>query len=297
MPVARHLGAAWASVHAPHDPRSLLVWLLERDFRGLGAAPAARTMDWAALREMASDLPVAFPVVRAGSALAEIDATAGAGSSSDGEQQVAFAAVAEAVRVARVLGTPHVVLAPGLVPLMGEIEHQDLGDPSSGWTLERAQALVARRSTGLGPALDRVCRFLHAVVRRYPDFRFSLTTSRNLRTVADRNGLEAVFEDLSSLGLGYWHDAAVVARREQLLGESQGEWLETFARRLRGGSMADASAEGLGLLPGTGVVDWSALAAAVPRTGQPMPWVLELDPSVDPREMQGVRSFLDRHGL
>ena len=61
--------------------------------------------------------------------------------------------------------------------------------------------------------------------------------------------------------------------------------------------MADASEEGLGLLPGTGVVDWPALAAAVPRMAQPMPWVLELDPSVDPREMQGARSFLDRHGL
>lgn len=297
MAVDRHLGVAWASVHAPHDPRSLLVWLLERKFHGLGAAPATRYMDWVAVREVASDLPVSFPVVRAGSFLAEVEPTAGVASSSDGDQQVAHAAVAEAVRIARVLGTPHVVLNPGLVPILGEIEHQDLGDPSAGWTPERARALLARRATGLAPALDRTCRFLHAVARRYPEFRFSLTTGRNLRTVADRQGLEAIYEDLASLGLGYWHDAAVVARRDQLLGESQGEWLEQFGRRLSGLSMGDASEEGLGLLPGTGVVDWAALAAATPRAGHALPAVLELDPAVDPREMPGARSFLDRHGL
>src|SRR5690606_12890469 len=144
----------------------------EARFAGLMAAPAPRALDWRALREQARDLPLRFAAVRAGSALAERSATAGLASAKDGERATAVAAVRQAVDTARVLGCRTVVLEPGVVPLLGEIECEDLGDTAYSWTHERAQALLARRKAVRNGALDRVCRTLFELVRSFPDIEF-----------------------------------------------------------------------------------------------------------------------------
>lgn len=297
MQVKRFLGSAWASVHGPHDPRRLLLWTLEARFAGIAASPGPRPLDWSALREAATDLPLAFGVVRAGSVLAERSATAGMASAKDSERHAAAQVVQQAVVTARVLGQPRVVIDPGLVPVIGEIEVDDLGDPRYAWTKERADALLARRKVGRNGAVDRVCRELFALVRRFPDIEFCLTTGRSLLAVADLGGLRDIFEDLAALKIGYWHDAAVAARREQVLGEAQGELLESFGNRLRGMSLGDASPDGIYLPPGSGGVDYGLLASYVPRASAGLPVVLELDPSVAPGELPGMRSCLDKHGL
>lgn len=297
MAVKRFLGSAWASVHGPSDPRRLLVWSLEAKFQGLGASPGPRAVDWDALSAAAADLPVEFAAVRAGSVFATRCATAGLASSKDGERQVAVQAVQNATAVARKLQCPVVVLEPGLVPVFGEVERDDLGDGEPGWTKERAQALLARRKAARNPALDRVCRELHSLVRSCPDISFCVAPGRSLLAVADLATLRDLFEDLHQLRLGYWHDAAVAARREQVLGEPQGEWLETFGNRLQGMTLGDASEEGMYLPPGSGGVDYGLVASYVPRAGAPLPVVLELDPSVPPGELPGMRSCLDQHGL
>jgi len=150
---------------------------------------------------------------------------------------------------------------------------------------------------GRNGALDRVCRELFGICRAFPDFRFCLTTGRSLRAVADLAGLQDIFEDLGSLRLGYWHDAAVCARRQQVLGEAQGEWLETFSNRFAGFSLGDASPEGLYRPPGSGGVDYGLLASYVRRSGAPTPAVLDLDPAVAPSELSGIRACLAKYGL
>lgn len=297
MHVKRFLGSAWASVHGPSDPKRLLIWALEAKFAGLLAAPGPRAMDWRTFHTVAAELPVEFAGVRAGSVFAARSATAGLASPKDGERLAATQAVAQAVAAARLLGCPTVILEPGLVPLFGDIECEDLGDASYQWTHERAQALLARRKAARNGALDRVCREVFALAKAFPDIEFCLTSGRSLRAIADRASLRDLFEDLHQLQLGYWHDAAVCARREQVLGEPQGEWLEEFGNRCRGFMLGDASPDGMYLPPGAGGVDYGLLASYVRRTGAPTPVVLELDPSVSPGELLGMHSCLDKHGL
>lgn len=296
MHVQRFLGSEWVSVHGPGDPRRSLVWILESGFMGLLAAPGPRAVEWPAMRQAATDLPFCFAGVRAGSVLSPRPPTAGLGSSRGGARQEALQAVTVAVGVARAIGCPRVILEPGLVPVVGEIQEDDLGETSYRWNRERVDALLARRKVGRNQALDQVCRTVHELVRTFPDIEWCMTTGRNLRTVADAAGLRDLFEDLGQLDLGYWHDAAVAGRREQELGEPQGEFLEMFGNRLRGMSLGDSSPEGMYLPPGAGGVDYGLLASYVPRS-TPLPGVLELDPSVAPGELAGMRACLDKYGL
>lgn len=297
MSVQRFLGAEWATVHGPGEPRRLLTWALDRGFRGLLPAPGPRAIDWHAVRAAAADLPFGFAAVRASSAMAPVAATAGLVSGREGDQQAALSAIRFAVATARAIGCPRVVLDPGVVPVMGEIEAEDLGEPGYAWTHERAAALLARRMVQRNQALDRACRMVHRLVRECPDIEWSLTVGRSLRTVADRTGLRDLYEDLHQLRLGYWHDAAVAARRDQVLHEAQGEWLEDFGNRCTGISLGDASPDGMYLPPGAGGVDYGAIATYVPRSGRHFPAALELDPSVSPAELAGMQSCLDKYGL
>jgi sugar phosphate isomerase/epimerase len=297
MRVQRFLAAAWLSVHGPHDPRRLLIAALETQFAGIAASPTPRPIDWPAVRAAAEDLPIEFAAVRANNPLAEHSATAAFAAMKDGERNVALGAIRHAVSIARQLGCPQVVLDPGVVPVMGDIEAEDLGDPQYDWTETRTQALLARRKVGRNGAVDRVCRELFGLARSFPDIAFSLTQSRSLRAVADVAALQDVFEDLSHHNIGYWHDAAICARREQVVGEPQGEWLERFGSRCRGLSLGDASADGLYLPPGAGGVDYPLLASYLPRLGARLPGVVELDSSVAPGELPSIRACLDKHGL
>jgi sugar phosphate isomerase/epimerase len=297
MLVRRFLATAWAAVHGPAEPRRLLIALLEQRFAGLGVAPAPRAIDWVALRAAADDLPIEFAAVRAANPLAERSATAGLCSGKDGERQAARQVIHQAVATARQLGCPLVIVDAGVVPVLGDIENEDLGDPNYTWTKDRAGALLARRNVGRNAAVDRLCRELFDLMRTFPDIQFALCQSRSLRAVLDLPALRDAIEDLGHRRVGYWHDAAICARRHQVLGEAQGEWLETFGNRLLGMSLGDASPDGLYLPPGAGGVDYGLLGSYVPRHTSPLPAVLELDVAVAASEMPGMRSCLDKHGL
>lgn len=297
MRVQRFLGSAWATVHGAADPRRLLVATLEQGFAGLAVSPGPRPVDWAALRAAADTLPVEFAAVRVGNPMGERSATAGLASSKEGDRLAARAAIERTAGIARLLGCARVVMDAGVVPITGEIEAEDLAEPNYAWTRERAQALLARRKVGRDAAVDRVCRELYGVLKSFPDLHVSIAASRSVRAVADPDTLADIVADLGSRRLSYWHDAAVCARREQVLGEAQGEWLERFGKLLSGMSLGDASPEGVYLPPGAGGVDYGLCATYVPRAGSSFPVVLELDPSVAPEEMPGMRACLDKFGL
>ncbi len=297
MHVQRFLASAWASVHGPSDPRRLLVNVLEARFAGLAVSPGPRALDWAALGHAAADLPFRFGAVRATYPGAEHSGLAGMASAKDGERQAAAKVVHAAAAIARQVKCPLVVIDPGVIPVMGDVEGEDLGDPSYDWTQPRVEALTARAKVGRNGALDRVCRELFQLVKSMPDIELCLTQGRSLRSVAGLAAMQNIYEDLANLRLGYWHDAAVCARRHQIGLEAQGEWLESFGNRCRGMSLGDGSSDGLYLPPGAGGVDYSLLATYVPRTGSPMPVVLELDVAIPPAELPGIRSCLDKFGL
>jgi hypothetical protein len=297
MHVQRFLGSAWASVHGSSDPQKLLISLLENGFGGLAASPGPRPVAWAALREAAQDLPVQFPAVRASNPLAENSALSALCSTSPGEREVAHRAVEQGVLCAQALGTDRVILDLGVVGMTGEIAAEDVAEPNYEWSRERAAALRARRQVARNAHVDRACRELFSIIKTFPDMHFCVSQSRSIRAVLDVPALQDVVDDLGGLRLGYWHDAAICARREQILGEPQGEWLELFGNRLMGMTLGDSSPDGLYLPPGSGGVDYGLCATYVPGAGNSFPVVLELDLSVAPGEMAGMRSCLDKYGL
>ena len=297
MHVQRFLASAWASVHGPSDPRRLLLSVLEARFAGLAMSPGPRALDAGALSAAAADLPFEFAVTRANDPLSDHSATAGFPSGREGDRQMARRAVHDAVLTARAVGNPLVVLDVGVVPVVGDVVAEDLGDPQMRWAKETADALLARRKVGRNASVDRVCRGLFECIRDYPEIQFCLTQSRSLRGVLDVAAMRDICEDLASKKLGYWHDAAICARRQQVLAEPAGEWLELFGNRCRGMSLGDASPDGLYLPPGAGGVDYGMLATYVPTSGAPLPVVLELDVSVPASELPGMRSCLDKFGL
>jgi sugar phosphate isomerase/epimerase len=293
----RFLAAAWASVHGPADPRRLLLNTLDAGFAGLGVSPGPRAGDWGQIAAAAADLPIRFGAIRANDPLHDRSATAALASAKEGERQAAARAVHHAVAVGRQLRCPVVVVDVGVVPVVGDVEAEDLGDPGTSWPRERLEPLLARRKVGRNGAVDRVCRELFALVRGFPDMDFCVTQSRSARAVIDLRALQDVFEDLAQLRLFYWHDAALAARRAQVGLEAQGEWLESFGNRLRGMSLGDGSPDGIYLPPGAGGVDYALLGSYVPRTGPALPVVVELDVAIPAAELPGIRACLDKYGL
>lgn len=298
MPVERHLGAAWVSVHGPVEPGALATWVLDQGFSGIVPGPSPRPRDWPALKRVCDELPATVPAVRQADVFdSDRLPPAGMASTRPGEIEACRSAVAGAVALARRCGTARVVLEPGTVPLTGEPISADLGDPAVRWDGDRASAVLARRRPGFEPAVERVCRFLFDRLREFDDVTFCLTPGRSLATVGDREGLELILGDLRDRRLTWWHDTAVVARRGQLTGEESGAWLEAFSNRLSGITLGDTSDGGLYHLPGSGGVDYPQLATYVLRSGPPLPVVLEPEPGVDPGEIPGVHAFLGRFGL
>ena len=298
MTLTRYLGAAWAALYGPADPRRLCIWTLERGFRGLVPAPTSRPIDWPAVRDAAGDLPFDLGswFRLAAPSTGDDRPDRGLGSKNRGDRLAAIAVIRKAITAATAAGLSALILEPGAVPLSGEIGPVDLAEPGP-WNSEQTAATVTRRRVGAAPALDGVCRSLFALAKSFPDHVFCLTASRTIDGLGTPDGLEMIFEDLPRVRLAYWHEAALCACRQDRLGEAQGEWLERFGPRLAGVSLGDWSGERLHDAPGSGLVDYPLLASYLVGRGTRLPAVLELDPAVPPAELVGVRAFLDKFGL
>lgn len=299
MTVLRALGGAWLGVHAPTEPRAMLLWLLDRGFRGVVAGSGPRPVAWPAVAAARASLPVSFAAVRVGSLSTPLRSRAEAGiaSANERDRQAAFQSVRGAVQLAAGIGTANVILEPGLVRVPGEPGPSDAGDATARLTPEQAAAWMVRRKAVLDGALDAVCRFLHRVCRTFPDVRFCLTGSSDLLGLGEPSALRSIFDDLPRLRLGYWHDAPVAARRQQLLGVSQGEWLQGLVDETVGFTVGDPSDGVLYGLPGSGPVDYALLTSYKSAGSRVLPVVLELEPAIEPSELPGALAFLDKFGL
>lgn len=294
----RFLGTAWASVHGPVDPHSLMVWALDHGFSGLCLGPGPRALDTSALRRAVGALPGEIAAVRVPGILEPPLALDGSLASTDaGSRATALTKLREAIDRAARLGCARVLLDPGIAAVPGPEGNTDLGDPDLEWPGDRAAAQLARRNAVLDPALDAACRSLFEVLRAYPDVQLCLLPSRHVHGLGHPDSLGHIFEDLGSSRLAYWHDVALAARREEMLGVAQGDWLERFGNRMEGISLGDSSGGSLYLPPGVGGVDYPLLAAYSRRSGRPIPAVIELLPAVDPGEIPGLHAFLNKYGL
>jgi hypothetical protein len=298
MTIERFLGATWAAIHGPRGARPLAVWTLESGFRGLMPGPAPREIAWEGLRALRREMP--FQLVEGlslGGARSGRDRPdRGLGSQHRGDRTTAVAAVQGALERARALGIRRVLVEPGAVSLPDGVDPVDVATAS---VPEAARdRAVAARDRGLDGALDAACRSLHSLCKANPDMELCLVPGRGVESLGSLVGLRAIFDDLQPLPLGYWHEAAVAAGRQEFLGEPQGAWLEQFGSLLRGLSVADRAEGSIQMPPGSGLVDYPLLTNYVPRAASGVfPVVVDLDPGVPPVELPGVHAFLDRLGL
>ncbi len=298
MNAERYIGANWPAVHGPSEPRELAIWLLDRGFHGLQPAPSPRPLNWRRLRDSIQDLPFSLAALR----LDPIDAgsaaqSSGIGSAHEGTRKAAQQALLTGMQQAASLGINRLVLEPGLVPVADEVGPENLADPGLAWTEDLAASQRARRRSRLESALDQSCRSLHWACSQMPEMELALTGSRSVFGLGEPEGLEAIFEDLSSCRLGYWHDTALTARRQEVLGEEQGDWLDRFSPRTLGISLGDSGDGRLDLPPGSGLVDYPLLSSYWRHAGIKPTLVVELSPSVEQGEIPGVHAFLTKFGL
>jgi len=141
-------------------------------------------------------------------------------------------------------------------------------------SLEQLDALLAVARTTRAPRLilelpsdldlEDACRGLFGVARRTPALELAVITPHS-GPLAAPESLGLLFEDLTSQRIRYWHRPAAAA----LVGTSDGtpdgppgdEWLNVLDRHLVGMSLDDVAGTEAGLPPGTGEIDFAALAS------------------------------------
>ena len=77
-----------------------------------------------------------------------------------------------------------------------------------------------------------------------------------------------VLDDLSSLGVGYWHDVGRIHMRERVGQPGQGDWLDAYGKRMLGVHLQDAGDEEAAMPIGLGEVDFKLLKEYVPSEAE-----------------------------
>lgn len=289
------LGGTWLAAQGPKQARALCVQCLELGYGGIVPAPGTRPIDWPAFARPLEDLPLTIPAVRV---MPLFEQPRGSLASSRADDVLAVRArVLEAARLAEALKTPLMLLDAPIVPLSGEL--------SPGTDLAAAKdldegvyaSLRARLRAARDGYLDRICRNLHRLCGDLPGFRLCLTESSELRSASELEDLAEILADLRGFRIGYWHRAAVCARRAALGGPVHGDVLENLSKYLSGSDLSDYGPSSLQLPPGAGGVDYGLVAPYTRALQTRLPTVVELDPACREEEVRQGRAFLGKLGL
>lgn len=137
-------------------------------------------------------------------------------------------------------------------------------------------------------ALELLCRTLHGLLAEAPQLELALVAWPDAAGLPDARELPLLFETLPDRRLGYWHAPDVC----QATGAAD-LWLEHGRARLVGSYMSDRADGTLGGLPGTGDVDWTALAGYLRRDE---PKLVRVQPGPTRGALASAISFLEGLG-
>ena len=215
------------------------------------------------------------------------------------ERGEALELVFGAIKLARALGTRHIVLDPGHLKLERTRERQDElwaalrnEGPSERVLREAADASreVERRIT---PYLEPACRALFEICRAERDICFSIKTPESLFSFPSFRIMPQLLDDLREPNLGYWHDVGA-AHLQELLGVAPPNgWGGENAGRCRGASLHDVVGTESHLPPGAGEVDFASVRDSLPAGAV---CVLDMDGRYNAKEAQLAISFLESKG-
>ncbi len=142
--------------------------------------------------------------------------------------------------------------------------------------------------------IEHLCRSLHTLRNEFPETKIAIEPGLNFNDLLNFEAMQWVLDDLSSQGVGYWHDTSRVWQRGMAGLPGQGKWLETFSNRMLGVHLQDATAEEADLPPGLGEVDFRMVGEYVPSD---VPHVIEVHSKHGRAEVLAAVRFLMGHGL
>ncbi len=220
------------------------------------------------------------------------------GSVQDAGREGALAALVDQIDAARAAGVRRVVVRPGAVPVdRGPVRHAELEDRARSGEAPDADgvaALESHRREYAEATLDRTCRSLFALCRRFPDVTFALPPARTYYEVPRLDEIELILSDVGATNLGYWHVPGTCRSLEAMGLDSQQSWLERNADRIVGLSFHDAHPGAPVLVPGDGDVDLSMLAFYVPRSAEV---TLDVRPEWGDAGVQHAIQVMDTSGM
>ncbi|MAB79022.1 MAG: hypothetical protein CMJ89_06670 [Planctomycetes bacterium] len=145
---------------------------------------------------------------------------------------------------------------------------------------------VQRKSQG---QVEQFCRSLFTLQQEFPGTVFAVEPGRELDDLLSFDAMGWVLDDLETLR--YWHDVGRIHLREKSGLPSQGLWLDSYAPRMCGLHLQDASQTDAEMAIGTGEVDFIGIGEYVPAAVEK---VVEIGSSHGRAEiLASVRFLLD----
>ncbi|MFH0946230.1 MAG: TIM barrel protein [Planctomycetota bacterium] len=210
--------------------------------------------------------------------------------------EVAFAAI----RVARTLGTRHVVLDPGCLQMERTRERQDelwaalRKEGPSERVLKEAASVSREVERRIGPCLEPACRTLFELCRTEREICFSVRTPGSLFGFPSFRAMPLLLDELREPNFGYWHDVGAAHLQEVLGVAPLNGWGGENAARCRGANLHDVVGTEIHLPPGAGEVDFGAVRDALPGGAV---CVLDIDSRFNAKEVLLAVSFLEGRGF
>jgi len=149
--------------------------------------------------------------------------------------------------------------------------------------------LVQRRSQ---QQVEQLCRSLFTLQQEFPETAIALEPGRELDDIVGFDSMGWMLDDLASLR--YWHDVGRIHLREKMGLPAQGQWLDSYATRMIGIHLQDASDTDAEMALGTGEVDFKGLGEYVPSEAEK---VVEIGPSHGRAEILASVQFLLDNGF
>jgi sugar phosphate isomerase/epimerase len=116
--------------------------------------------------------------------------------------------------------------------------------------------------------VEYLCRSLHRLLREFRDIRLAIEPGQHFNDLLGFESVGWVLDDFNTAHLGYWHDTGRIHVREVAGLPSQGEWLESFGKRIMGVHLQDAAGTQAEIPPGSGEVDFKLVASYLPAEAE-----------------------------
>ena len=195
------------------------------------------------------------------------------GSSNNESRELALNSTRRHIRLAQQLGAPIVVVRgcavedPKLAQVAAGLENElsEVSEDDREALQQRVRDFVAKVQRKGQRQLEHFCRSLHAVRQEFPDTRLAIEPGVRFNDLLNYEAVEWTLDDLAAQNVGYWHDTGRIHQRGLAGLPDQGAWLDSFASRMYGCHLQDATVAEAELPPGQGEVDFRLVAEYVPR--------------------------------